>query len=117
MSGRRLERLSSQLVREVSDILRRRVSDPRVSWVTVTRAKISPDLSQAKIYVSTLETGEKRGQMLEALKHAAGFIRHELGSRLQLRLTPEVRFFLDEEFERAEHVVELLQGLHKEGEV
>lgn len=115
MSSKRLDRLSSQLVREVSDILQRKVSDPRVGWVTVTRASLSPDLQLAKIYVSTLEGGERREQALAALKHAEGFVRHELGARLQLRVTPQVRFFPDEDLEKAERINRILGELKREG--
>lgn len=117
MGSKRLDRLSSQLVREVSDILRRKISDPRVGWVTVTRATITPDLQAAKIFITTLEGGEKREQALAALKHAEGFVRHELGRRLELRVTPEVRFLLDEEQERAERVYKILDEIkHEERE-
>jgi len=115
MSSKRLDRLSSQLVREVADILLRKVSDPRVGWVTVTRATISPDLQMAKVFVTTLEGGEKREQAMSALKHAEGYIRHELGERLQLRVTPQVQFLLDEDQEKAARVFKILDELKHEG--
>jgi ribosome-binding factor A len=114
MSNKRLDRMSSQLIREVSDIILRKVSDPRLTWVTVTRASVSPDLQVAKIYITTLEGGEKREAALAALKHAEGFVRHELGGRLELRVTPEVRFFLDEEQAQVEKIYKILDDLKQE---
>ena len=114
MGSKRLDRLSSQLVREVSDILRRKIADPRLGWVTITRATITPDLQHAKIFITTLEGGEKRGQALAALKHAEGYIRHELGRRLELRVTPDVHFVMDEDQEKAERVNKILEDLRHE---
>lgn len=115
MGNIRLERLNAQLVREVSDIILRKVSDPRLTWVTVTRAKVTPDLSLARIYFTTLEGGEKRENALAALKHAEGFVRHELGGRLELRVTPEVHFYLDEEQQQVDRVFKILDDLKREG--
>lgn len=116
MGSRRLERLASQLVRELSDILRRKLGDPRLDWVTVTRAKISPDLRDANVYITTLQAGEPRDRALEALAHAHGYIRRELGQRLQLRVTPDVHFHEDEALAEAQRVHHLLTELKSEGE-
>ncbi|NTV53665.1 MAG: 30S ribosome-binding factor RbfA [Candidatus Firestonebacteria bacterium] len=116
MGSQRLDRLASQLVREVSEIFQREISDPRITWVTVTRATISPDLHEARIYLNTIETGEKRAQVLEGAKAAEKFIRRELGHRLQLRVTPNLHFFMDEDLEKAERISKILSDLKREGE-
>jgi ribosome-binding factor A len=116
MGSKRTDRLASQMVRELSDIFRREISDPRLTWVTVTRAWVSPDLREAKVYLNTLETGEKRGQVLAAAQHAHGYIRHELGRRLELRVTPDVQFFMDEELEKAERIFRILNEIKREGD-
>jgi ribosome-binding factor A len=116
VSSKRLDRLASQLVREVSEIFQREVSDPRITWVTVTRATISPDLCEANIYLSTIETGEKREQVLSGVKAAGKYIRHELGRRLELRVTPNLHFFMDEDLEKAERIFKILNDLKRTGE-
>ncbi|MEW6516755.1 MAG: 30S ribosome-binding factor RbfA [candidate division FCPU426 bacterium] len=108
MKPKRIDRLASQLVREISDILLRKLSDPRLSWVTITRAQITPDLREAKVYFLTLDSGEQRSQTQEGLAHAAGFIRHELGRRVEWRVLPELHFIVDEEAERTEQLLRKL---------
>ncbi|MCK5219249.1 30S ribosome-binding factor RbfA [bacterium] len=114
MKSRRLERLASQFVREISDILKRKLSDPRLQWITVTRVCIAPDLKAVKIYIQTLDTGEKHGQALQALKHATGYIRHELGQRLKLRVVPEMQFLPDVVGEQTAKVFRILEDLNSE---
>ncbi len=116
MGSKRTDRLASQIVREVSDIFRREISDPRITWVTVTRAWISPDLHEAKVYINTIETGEKREQLLLAAQHASKHIRYELGRRLELRVTPDVHFFLDEDLEKAERIQKIISDIKREGD-
>ncbi len=117
MGNKRLERIESQLVREISDILRRKIADPRLGWVTVTRAHITPDLQLARIYVTTLEGGDKRAAALEALQHAESYVRRELGLRLEWRVTPQVRFLVDDRQEQVERVYQILEDLkRKEGQ-
>lgn len=114
MSSKRVERMASQLVRELSDILRRQISDPRLSWVTVTRAEITPDLQEATAFIRTLEPGEPERQALEALRHAEGFIRRELGRRLEIRVTPSIHFRPDQAAQSAENVLRILEQLQGE---
>ena len=88
MTGRRQERLAEQIKEEVSMIIAGEVEDPRVGYVTVTDARLTPDLKYAKIYVSVLGTEEEINASLAALKHAAGFIRTQLGAVLRMKRTP-----------------------------
>jgi ribosome-binding factor A len=108
MSGRRPERLAEQIKEEVSLIIAGEVEDPRVGFVTVTDARVSPDLRHAKIYVSVLGSDEQTAESLAALKHAAGFIRRQLGHALRLRRTPELHFVYDETVRTAARIEELL---------
>ena len=108
MTGRRPERLAEQIKEEVSLIIAGEVEDPRVGFVTVTDAKLTPDLRYAKIYVSVLGTEAEVKESLAALKHAAGFIRTMLGAVLRMRRTPELHFVYDETTETAARIEELL---------
>ena len=87
MAGFRLDRISEE-VRHALDGIIREMNDPRIAGTySVTRADVTRDLRYAKVYISVLES-DKADEMVKALKKAAGFIRRELGARVQLRYTP-----------------------------
>ena len=110
----RPERVAHLMLREVANILRNRLRDPRMSqWVSVTDVELTNDLSMARVYVSILPEGVERDRTLEALAGAAGFVRHELAPRLGLREVPELRFLLDTSIERGARVDELLKRIER----
>lgn len=110
----RPERVATLMRREVADILRNKLRDPRLSeWVSVTDVEVTADLSSAKIFVSILPEGEEREKALRALSGAAGFVRRELAPRLGLREVPDIRFKLDSSIERGARVDELLKRLER----
>lgn len=110
----RPERVAHLMQREIADILRSRMRDPRVSnWVTVTDVEITSDLSSAKVFVSILTTGTERDRTLETLNGATGFLRRELAPRLGLREVPELRFKLDASIERGARVDDLLRRIER----
>jgi len=111
MSTRRRERVSERIHEEISDLLLKRIRDPRLAYVTVTDVEVSPDLKLATVFVSALGDQESRHSALEGLNHASSYIRRELAQRLQLRFTPELRFLLDDSWERGARVDELLGQL------
>ncbi|HXF38920.1 MAG TPA: 30S ribosome-binding factor RbfA, partial [Blastocatellia bacterium] len=90
MPGRRAERLAEQIREELSLIIAGEVEDPKVGFVTVTEAKVSADLRTAKVYVSVLGTEDEVRESMAALKHAAGFIRNQLGIVLRMKRTPDL---------------------------
>jgi ribosome-binding factor A len=108
MPGRRAERLAEQIKEEVSLIIAGEVEDPRVGFVTVTDAKLNADLRHAKIYVSVLGAEDEVKASLAALRHAGGFIRHQLGAVLRMKHTPELHFVCDDVEFRAARIEELL---------
>lgn len=103
---RRLERLNEQVKREVSEILRMEVKDPRVGLVTVTEARVAPDLSIARIYVRAM--GSDEDELFDGLQNATPYIRRELGKRLSVRHVPELRFEADRALDYALHIEKLL---------
>ena len=112
----RPERVAERIKRETAEILENELRDPRVhGLVSVTDVEVTPDLSMARIYVSTLTQGHEREQMLKALESAAGYVRRRLAPRLGLREMPEVRFLFDDSLERGSRVDFLLRKL-AEGE-
>ena len=108
MPSRRLERVAAQIVREVGAILARHVSDPELGFVTVRHASVSPDLEVATVFVSVLGDAERVRSSIQALERARGLVRQELGRRLRLRVTPDVRFQLDPEGITEERLRQLL---------
>lgn len=109
----RPEKVAQLMRREVAEILQQRLRDPRISaMVSVTDVEVTQDLSFARVFVSVMGSPEERAATLEALAHAAGFVRHELSPRLGLREVPEVRFVHDESLDRGARVEELLKRIH-----
>ncbi len=108
----RSQRVASQLQRELADLIRSELKDPRLGWVTVNDVEVSRDLAVAKIYVSTLEEGQL-APSLEALQHAAPFLRRELGKRLRMRVIPELRFYKDTAIEGGQRITQLLDEIAK----
>jgi len=115
MSSRRIARLNDAFREEISDLLRRQVKDPRLAvFITVTRVEISADISHAKVYVSVMGSEEDRKGALQGLEAASSFLRREIGHRLALRRTPELRFRRDDSMEQGAHVLELLDEVEQE---
>ena len=107
----RTDRIASEIMRETEKIIREDVSDPRTDCMfSITHVDVTRDLRYAKVYVSVYEE-EKRAPMMKALKTAAGFIRHNLGRRVQLRYTPELVFELDDSLKYGAHMYDLLSRL------
>lgn len=92
------------------------LKDPRLaSFASVTEVRMTPDLKQAKVYVSVTGTDAEQKSTIQGLTAAAGFIRHELSERLQLRRAPELMFVLDRSEEYAERINELLRRTKSPG--
>lgn len=88
-------RLNSEVQKELSSIIRD-VKDPRVSpWASVIEVYVAPDLKTCKVWISVLGSEEDRDNTIRGLESAAGFIRHELAHRMNLRNTPELTFISD----------------------
>jgi ribosome-binding factor A len=111
----RIERLNSLLRQEISDIIQRQVKDPRLGvFVSVTAVDVSSDLKFAKVYVSCMGSENEKKDTLKALTSAAGFIRHELGNRMQARRIPELSLRLDDTIEKADRVLRLIDQISEE---
>jgi ribosome-binding factor A len=114
MPGTRRERVEELIVREVSDILRRHVNDPRIGFVTVTDAEISPDLRHARVFVSILGSEEQQAEAMKGLQSAARFIRGELGKRVEMRETPQLTFKIDTSIAHGARIFELLEQVKQD---
>ena len=109
----RQEKLGELFAAELSDLLRTRVKDPRVGFASITHVEVSGDYRHAKIYVSVLGSDEERDNTMKALKHATGFLRHELASRIVLRYMPEIVFKLDTSIEQGSRILALIRENEK----
>jgi len=100
MANYRINRISEEIRKEVSDIIRNDVKDPRIAeFSSVVKTEVTGDLRHAKIYVSVMAGEKERKDTLEGLKKASGFIRRELGKRLDIRHVPALQFSMDKSIE------------------
>jgi len=109
VSGRRSERLGEEVREAVARIIADGLNDPRIGFVTVTRASLTADLRTARIYVGVLGNDDERKKTLAGLTQAAGFIRRELGRRVRVRHTPELSFQYDSGLDATDRVAQILE--------
>lgn len=107
-------RLNAAVHETLVALLQRAVKDPRVEGVTVTSVEVTQDLAWAKVYFSILGGEEERRVASRGLAHVAGFLRGELGRRLRLRTTPQLRFEYDDSLDRGARIETLLREWHAE---
>ncbi|MCG6936916.1 MAG: 30S ribosome-binding factor RbfA [Gammaproteobacteria bacterium] len=108
----RSQRLAEQLRRELAEIVRDEIKDPRLGFVSFTEARMSRDLSHAIIYCSVFHaegnSPEKQKESVEVLNHAVGFIRKAVAHRIRARIVPTLKFVLDDSISRGEAMDELI---------
>ncbi len=117
MAGYRTSRVSEDIKREIVAVIRE-LKDPRVKdkILTVVRVDVSSDLSFAKVYVSSMSGIEDAKEAVKGLKNATGLIRHEIGTKLRLRKTPELSFIADDSVEHGMDIFQKLQNSQKKDE-
>lgn len=116
MSNNRPSRVAELMKQELSDIISRKIKDPRIGFVTVTDVQVTGDLQQATVYITVLGDEEQKKNTLTGLAKANGFIRSEIGHRIRLRKTPEITFEFDESIEYGNRIETLLGQLKKNQE-
>jgi len=110
----RVERVAEQVREEVSQILSTEVADPGIGLVTVTRVRVTPDLSLARVYWTILGDEAERKKTQKALMRAAAYVRHLLSARMSLRRSPEVTFTFDQAVADQNRVEEILFELKQQ---
>ncbi|MHB0976042.1 MAG: 30S ribosome-binding factor RbfA [Candidatus Aquicultorales bacterium] len=110
----RTEKVSETIKQHVSEAIQRELKDPRVGFVTVTGVDVSPDLKQAKVYVTVLGGAAKRKETLDALNSASGYMRSGLGKRMRTKFTPHLTFVYDETVEKGLKIDRLISKVTKE---
>jgi ribosome-binding factor A len=112
-TGNRAQRVGDQILKVIAPFLLQKVKDPRVEGVTLTGVRLSKDLKVAKVYFSVLGEDKNIRNAADGLESAKGFIKRELGSRLDLRVMPDIQFLHDESFARALRIERLLEDLRR----
>ena len=110
---KRSEHLEKSLIREINNIIYRKINDPRIKFVTITRIKVSPDLKYASIFVTIFNEEAQQKKALEGLKSATKFIRVELGKDLKLRFVPKIEFKIDEDLEHHYKLLKIITEVNK----
>jgi ribosome-binding factor A len=104
-----MARIDHELQRILGTLITQELKDPRLGFVTVTRTEVTDDLQHCKVYVSIIGDRNRARQSLDALKNAAGFLRGELGHKIDLRHTPQLTFVEDRSAERAIELAKTLR--------
>ncbi len=113
-SSNRMTRISDEVKREVANVIRMELKDPRVqSMTTVTKATVTNDLKHAKIFVSILGNEKDKEKVLEGLKNASGYIRRQLATKINLRNTPELKFVIDDSLETSFRINKLIEEANR----
>lgn len=107
--NRRLYKVNESLRGVVSEAIDREVKDPRLGFVTVTGVETSPDLREARVYVSVLGDQTQRDETLAALQSAHGLLQARVAARIRLKRTPRLTFLYDDTTDRAMHIDDLLR--------
>ncbi|MCA1584154.1 MAG: 30S ribosome-binding factor RbfA [Acidobacteria bacterium] len=110
----RIERIAEQIREELSQMLATEVRDPGVGLVTITRVKVTGDLSLTRVYWTIIGDAAERKKTDKALKRASPYMRHLLATRMTLRRVPEIQFQFDESVAAQDRIERILQELHQE---
>lgn len=112
MAKYRSEKINEEMRKQISDVIRNRVRDPRLApMISVTSVDVTKDLKYAKVYVSVFGSDTEKDESLKILKSSSGFIRREVASKINLRSTPELLFNLDTSIEYGMHIDRLIHSI------
>jgi ribosome-binding factor A len=106
----RSRRIAEQIQRELSDIIRLELKDPRVGMITIIDVEVTQDQSHARVFFTSLGDSSRVADATKGLQHAAGFLRSELAHRMKLRVVPQLQFKYDESVERGIHLSQLIDA-------
>jgi ribosome-binding factor A len=112
-SGTRLQRIADRIRQELSQMLIREISDPRLKQIYITDVKVDKELAFADIFVSAVEGVSRSAEVLAGLESASGYIKRNLASRVELRAFPRLRFHWDMTPENADHIEQILAKLRE----
>ncbi len=102
------QRVSEQIRRELADLIRLEVKDPRVGFITLTDVELSPDYAHAKVFFTSMTGQQGLDEIMTGLKRASGFLRRELGRRVRIHTTPQLHFVYDRSVEDGARLSKLI---------
>jgi ribosome-binding factor A len=113
MAYYRVKKMESLIQREISDLIRKEIKDPRITPLitTISHVKVSKDLRYVTVYISVLGDEEKKKQTMEGLNSARGFLQNKIGKLVRVRFTPEIRFQLDDSLYEGDKIINKLKKL------
>ena len=106
----KIERINSNMQKEISYIIANEIKNPNINFVTITACDVTNDLSYAKVYFTTLHNSD---ETLKALRSAKGFIRKNLADRIELRHIPDLEFIYDESIEYGKRIEQKIKEIHE----
>lgn len=110
----RSQRVSEQILRELAELIRLEVKDPRVGFITLTEVQVTPDYAHAKVFFTSMKGEEGLEDILAGLRRAGGFLRRELGRRIRIHTLPELHFHYDKSVEQGSRMSQLIDKVIRE---
>ncbi|THF67129.1 30S ribosome-binding factor RbfA [Pseudothauera nasutitermitis] len=110
------QRVAEQIRRELAELIRLEVKDPRVGFISLTEVEVTPDYAHAKVYFTSMHGEEGLDEILAGLRRASGFLRRELGRRVRIHTTPELHFQYDKSLEQGSRLSRLIDEAVREDE-
>lgn len=104
----RRDRVSEQIRRELAEVIRSELKDPRVGMISLTEVEVSPDYAHAKVYFSSMAGSDTLDSVQAGLQQASGFLRSELGKRISIHMIPQLHFVFDDSLERGAQIAKLI---------
>ncbi|MCL1825300.1 MAG: 30S ribosome-binding factor RbfA [Betaproteobacteria bacterium] len=108
------QRVAGQIHRELAELIRQEVKDPRVSFISLTDVELTPDYAHAKVFFTAMGGTDSVPEILEGLRHASGFLRRELGKRVRIHTLPELHFHYDRSVEEGSRLSQLIDQTVRE---
>ncbi|WP_301100925.1 30S ribosome-binding factor RbfA [Propionivibrio sp.] len=105
----RKDRVAEQIRRELAELIRAELKDPRVGMISITEVEVTADYAHAKVFFSTLAGSEHVPEVMAGLQKASGFLRRELGKHISIHMTPQLHFVFDQSLERGADLSKLIQ--------
>ncbi len=112
----RSQRVVEQIRRELAELIRLEVKDPRVGFITLTDVEITPDYAHAKVYFTSMTGAADVPEIMQGLRRASGFLRRELGRRVRIHTTPELHFVYDRSVEEGSRLSKLIDDVVRDDE-
>ncbi len=112
----RSQRVAEQIRRELAELIRLEVKDPRIGMISLTDVEVTPDYAHAKVYFTSMTGEEGLDEILAGLRRASGFLRRELGRRVRIHTTPELHFHYDKSLEQGSRLSRLIDDAVREDE-